>query len=171
VEPYIGEIRLFAGNFAPRGWALCLGQLLSISQYTQLFSILGTNYGGNGKTTFALPDLRGRAPMHQGQGAGLTYRQLGEQGGEQSVVLIELEMPAHSHTAAYQAAPAIKNPAEAVWTSTGRRGTQVYGPNANVTMHVQSIGIAGGGFPHNNMQPYLGLNFIIALEGEFPSRS
>jgi len=163
--PFLGQITLFAGNFAPRGWAFCEGQLLPISQNTALFSILGTTYGGNGQTTFALPDLRGRAPIHPGQGPGLSNRFLGEQGGEEATSLSTAQMPAHSHPAgASSAAQTTNRPGGAVPARGG-----VYATGANTTMGGDTV--AGDSQPHNTMQPFTALSYIIALEGIFPSRN
>jgi microcystin-dependent protein len=167
-EPFLGEIVMFGGNFAPRGWAFCNGQLLSISQNTALFSILGTTYGGNGTTTFALPDLRGRAPMHQGQGPGLSPRQLGEQTGTESVQLLTSEMPAHNHPAlGSTGAVNTTRPTNAIPAKGGSYTTA--GPDT--TMNAQAIGVAGNNLPHENMPPQLAVSFIIATEGIFPSRN
>lgn len=179
MEGYIAEVRLFAGNFAPRGWALCNGQILSIAQNTALFSLLGTTFGGNGQTTFALPDLRGRMAISPGQGPGLPSYQLGEQSGEPTHTLIITEMPAHNHTAQTQlrakadggtaSNPGGNYPA----ASTAR--DNIYDPSTDTALNADAaqvtIGIAGGSQPHNNMPPYLGLNYIICLEGIYPSRS
>jgi microcystin-dependent protein len=175
-EPFLAEIVLFAGNFAPRGWAFCQGQILAIAQNTALFSLLGTTYGGNGQTTFALPDLRGRVPVGTGQGPGLPSVTLGEVSGEPNHTLIITEMPAHNHAA--QAA-GNSNPGDNAspngntWaTSTARDNLYVNAaPNGPMAPNTVTIGIAGGSQPHNNMQPYLGLNYIIAMEGIFPSRN
>jgi microcystin-dependent protein len=171
--PFIGQISLFAGNFAPRNWAFCNGQLLSIAQNTALFSILGTTYGGNGQTTFALPDLRGRVPIHAGQGPGLSSYTLGQAAGEENHTLIQNEMPAHTHGAnavasgGNQASPASGLPAiESTGTSLDYSSAA-----ANASMSGSMIGIAGGSQPHNNMQPYLTVNYIIAVQGIFPSRN
>jgi microcystin-dependent protein len=178
-EPYLGQIILFAGNFAPRGWAFCNGQILQISQNTALFSILGTTYGGNGQTTFALPDLRGRVPVGMGQGPGLPSVDLGEMAGEPDHTLINSEMPAHNHPAQGQikaangggnsAAPSGNFPA----ASTTR--DSIYSNTADTTLNANAsqvtVDAVGGNQPHNNMQPFLGLNYIIALEGIFPSRN
>jgi microcystin-dependent protein len=174
-EPYIGSIVLFAGNFAPRGWALCQGQLLPIAQNTALFSILGTTYGGNGQTTFALPDLRGRAPIGTGQGPGLSNITLGEQAGTENVTLLTTNMPAHNHTincdnnASSSLAPSGMIPG----LSDNRNAeVNIYSSNTpNAVMNPQTVGVAGGSQPFNNRNPFLGINFIIALEGIFPSRN
>jgi microcystin-dependent protein len=175
-NPFVAEVRIFAGNFAPTGWAQCNGQLMPISQNTALFSLLGTTYGGDGKSTFALPDLQGSAPMQAGQGPGLSLRDLGEVGGEQTVTLLQTEMPAHSHTA--QATTDLTNPnaspANNIWASGQKGFGNVYTPSVsgqNVQMNPFGTSIAGGNLPHNNMMPYLGLTFIIALQGVFPARS
>lgn len=169
--PLLAEIRLFAGNFAPRGWAFCNGQILSISQNTALFSLLGTTYGGNGQTTFALPDLRGRVPISQGQGPGLPLYSLGEMGGEPNHTLIQTEMPAHNHTVQSNKA----TNADATSSRPNGRVPAAGGAYADTSdgsaLQPDVIGAAGGSQPHNNMQPYLGLNYIIALEGIFPSRN
>ncbi|WP_224240286.1 phage tail protein [Hyalangium gracile] len=174
-EPYIGEIRMFAGNFAPRGWAFCNGQLLSIAQNSALFSLLGTTYGGNGQTTFALPNLQGRVPMHWGTGPGLTPRTLGESSGSESVTLISTQMPAHTHslhasgTQGDQFTPEGHVPAMLI-NSTGQP-ENAYSATINTTMNAAAIGAAGGNQPHNNMQPYQCVSFIIALQGIYPSRN
>jgi microcystin-dependent protein len=172
-DPFIAEIRIFPFNFAPRGWALCDGQVMSISQNTALFSLLGTTYGGDGKTTFALPDLQGRAAMHSGQGPGLSSHDLGEAGGSETVSLLQSEMPAHPHNLQAQAAPAdVAIPTGAVPARV--IGTTPYLPPAGgplVSMAPVALGGAGGDQPHNNMQPYLTVNFCIALQGIFPPRS
>jgi len=175
MDPFLGEIRIFSGNYAPYNWALCDGQLLSIQQYSALFSLLGIYYGGDGKVTFALPDLRGRAPMNFGQGPGLTPRVLGETDGSASVMLISSELPPHNHTAGCVTTSANQpSPVDAVWatTSGGKGGgTPVgYQATANTQMNPQALTVTGGSQPHNNMQPYLGINFIIALVGVFPQR-
>lgn len=169
-EPFIGEVRMAGFNFAPRGWAFCNGQVLSIAQNTALFSLLGTTYGGNGQTTFALPNLQGRLPMHTGQGPGLSNRVQGEQGGSANVTLLATEMPAHSHALATAAVPADRA------TATGNRLAQPRDPvyrNAapDGQLAGAAIGASGGSLPHNNLSPYLAVNFIIALQGIFPSRN
>jgi microcystin-dependent protein len=175
-EPYIGQISIFAGNFAPRGWAQCNGQLLSIAQNTALFSILGTTYGGDGRVTFALPDLRGRVPVHMGQGPGLSNYVEGEASGSETVTLISTQMPAHTHIVTCSgSAGAIDNPTNAVpglaTESTTRNPVNSYNPTADATMAVSMVQPAGGSQPHQNLQPFLVLNFIIATEGIFPSRN
>ena len=175
-EPFVAEIRMFAGNFAPTGWALCNGQILSISQNTALFSLLGTFYGGDGKTTFALPNLQDSAPMHQGQGPGLTQRVIGEAGGGSTVTLLTSELPSHNHT--LQGRPVPGNTATAAANTSlaqvNPATSQVYKAPAGAALtalNPSATGVAGGGQPHNNMQPYLTLTFIIALQGVFPPRS
>jgi microcystin-dependent protein len=173
-EAYIGEIRIFAGNFAPRDWALCDGQLMPISVNTSLFSILGTTYGGDGKTTFALPDLRGSAPIHFGGAPGLTPWPLGQRIGEATVSLLESEIPPHTHAVNAKKGSGQEMPdSQTVWSLTkGRPGPPAYtDAAANTVMHTTSLSPTGGSVPHNNRQPYTGLNFIICLVGEFPPRS
>lgn len=171
-DPFVAEIRIFAFNFAPKGWAWCNGQLLPISQNTALFSLLGTTYGGDGKSTFALPDMQGNAPMHPGQGPGLSLHDLGETGGSETVTLLESEIPAHSHTVrAVGADPGdlqAPNPNRAIARS-GNGFAYVPGP-ANATFAPEVLPPAGGGLPHNNMMPYLTYYFNIALQGVFPPR-
>jgi microcystin-dependent protein len=173
-DQFVAEIRIFAGNFAPTGWALCNGQLMPISQNTALFSLLGTTYGGDGKSNFALPNLQGSAPMQQGQGPGLSLRDLGEVGGEQNVTLLSTEMPAHSHTAQAGATSDQATPANNAWGSGQKGFGNVYAAfNAptNTNMSPAALSITGGNLPHNNMMPYLCLTFIIALQGIFPPRT
>jgi microcystin-dependent protein len=173
-DPFVAEIRIFPFNFAPKGWAFCDGQILPISQNTALFSLLGTTYGGNGQSTFALPNMEGNAPMHPGQGKGLSLHDLGEVGGSQFVTLLESEMPSHNHIAqSYDVDPA-DNRIPAPNMSFGTPGTGfIYDPNNSqlATMAPQAIAPAGGSLPHNNMQPFLTLSFCIALQGVFPPRS
>lgn len=169
-EPFVAEIRIFAGNFAPRGWAFCNGQLLPISQNTALFSLIGTTYGGDGRTTTALPNLEGRAPMHPGRGPGLTDRRLGQRGGVETVTLTEAQIPNHRHTMHYSANEATAtSPENATW------GVSEFGDawrsDSNVEMSGELLESTGGSQAHNNMQPYLTMNFIIALVGLYPSRS
>lgn len=173
-NPFVGEIRIFAGNFAPTGWALCNGQLLPISQNTALFSLLGTQFGGDGKSNFALPNMQGSAPVHQGQGPGLTDRFMGEAGGESSVTLINSEMPFHTHTMTGGNKAGIDpNPGpDRIIGKTAGAAVYQDTTNANlVSLDPQALSIAGGSVPHNNMQPYLVLLFIIAMQGVFPPRS
>ena len=171
-DPFVAEIRIFPFNFAPKGWAWCDGQLLPISQNTALFSLLGTTYGGNGKSNFALPDLEGRTPMHPGQGPGLSLHDLGETGGSETVTLLESEIPMHPHALNANAFPAniqAPSPARALAQSTG--GVAYKATPANlVPMAPDALGPAGGDQPHNNMQPYLTFYFNIALQGVFPPR-
>jgi len=170
-DPYIGTIMVFAGNFAPAGWAQCNGQLLPIGQYDALFSLIGTTYGGDGQTTFALPDLRSRVPIHQGQGSGLSNYSLGENGGLEAVTLQSNQIPAHSHPAmANSGAGTSMDPAGGVWAG-GPTSMYIAGASANTNMNPTSISGSGGGQPHDNMLPFLTLNFCIALEGIWPSQS
>lgn len=170
-DPFVAEIRIFPFNFAPRGWAWCDGQLLPISQNTALFSLLGTTYGGNGKSNFALPDLQGRAPMHPGQGPGLSLHDLGETGGSETVSLLESEIPSHSHSMrASQADGGNRSPqAEMLATGLGIGMYAAPGPLTNLSDN--ALAPAGGDQPHNNMQPYLTFYFNIALQGVFPPRT
>jgi microcystin-dependent protein len=174
MDPFVAEIRIFPFNFAPKGWAWCDGQLLPLSQNTALFSLLGTTYGGNGKSNFALPDLQGRAPMHPGQGPGLSLHDLGETGGSETVSLLESEMPSHSH--AFQGTT--EDGTQGTLTTGITVATSVNGAlyqsvtNANlVSMNANAIAPTGGDNPHNNMQPYLTFYFCIALQGVFPPRT
>jgi microcystin-dependent protein len=173
-DPFVAEIRIFPFNFAPKGWAFCDGQLLPLSQNTALFSLLGTTYGGNGKSNFALPDLQGSAPMHPGQGPGLSLHDLGEVGGSETVTLLQSEMPAHSHAlqTAVQDFGDLGAPlAGRSLSKSGKGSGYKAGASANVQMAFQAIAPTGGDLPHNNMQPYLTLHFCIALQGVFPPRS
>lgn len=172
-DPFLAEIRIFSFNFAPLGWAFCNGQLMPISQNTALFALLGTTYGGNGASTFALPDMLGRAPMQAGQGQGLSWRDLGERGGSQSVTLLQSEMPAHAHAARVDALDpsdlTAPGPDRVLAQSSGVFAYQPVAGNLG-TMAPDALAPAGGDQPHNNMQPYLALNFCIALQGIFPPR-
>jgi microcystin-dependent protein len=176
-NPFVAEVRIFTGNFAPTGWAQCNGQLLPISQNTALFSLLGTTYGGDGKSNFALPNLQGCSPMQAGQGPGLSLRDLGETAGEQTVTLLQTEMPSHSHAAVATTDTTTSpnaSPANNIWASGQKGFGNVYTPSVsgqNVQMSPFGTSIAGGSLPHNNMMPFLGLMFIIALQGVFPARS
>jgi microcystin-dependent protein len=181
-EPFIAEIRAFPYNFAPRNWALCAGQLLSIAQNTALFSLVGTTYGGNGQTTFALPDLRGRAAMGVGNGPGLTPRVMGENDGSETVTLISTQMPSHTHTTNTRNFPANETPYTNV-PATGlfvsrfiyHTGSSAFGwkpaPVTAATLHPQTVQLAGGSQPHNNLQPFLAMGYYIALYGVFPARN
>lgn len=168
-DPYVGEIRMFGGNFAPVGWALCNGQLLSISENDLLFNLIGTLYGGDGQSTFALPDLRGRVPIHAGAGAGLSPRFLAQQGGAESVTLNQNQLPIHTHAACASNDPATNDYTAATGLPGNTGGTSVYGlmgtPGA---MTANVIGPAGSSMPHENMAPYQCVNFIIALYGLYP---
>lgn len=175
MDPFVAEIRIFPFNFAPKGWAFCDGQLLPLSQNTALFSLLGTTYGGDGKSTFALPDMQGNAPMHPGQGPGLSLHDLGETGGSEFVTLLESEIPSHSHgmmaanLPSDQAAP---TPTRSMARSINAFAYVAGSPTpALVQMNAQTLAPAGGDQPHNNMQPYLTLNFCIALQGVYPPRT
>lgn len=172
-DPFVAEIRIFPFNFAPKGWAWCDGQLLPLSQNTALFSLLGTTYGGDGKSTFALPDLQGSAPMHPGQGPGLSLHDLGETGGSETVTLLESEIPAHTHTMRDHDIDLGELNAPAANRSLAKStNATAYTPAANlVTMAPQTLTPAGGSLPHNNMMPYLTFYFNIALQGVFPPRT
>ena len=173
-DPFVAEIRIFPFNFAPKGWAWCDGQLLPLSQNTALFSLLGTTYGGNGQSNFALPDLRGRAPMHPGQGPGLSLHDLGETGGSETVTLLQSEIPSHTHTIRANNGDGISpTPTSNVSSGPGAdRDLFLYKDGtANGVMNANASGITGGSVPHNNMQPYLTFYFCIALQGVFPPRT
>jgi microcystin-dependent protein len=171
-NPFVAEIRIVPFNFAPLGWALCDGQLLPITQNTALFSLLGTFYGGDGRSTFALPNLQNSTPLGQGQGPGLSDRFIGETGGVQAVTLIPSELPAHTHTLQGATGGGISAPSGSeLWGAVGRGRPGPYATATNVSMSAAGTTVAGGGAPHNNMPPYLTLNFIIALQGVYPARS
>lgn len=174
-SPFVAEVRIFAGNFAPKGWAPCDGQLMPISQNTALFSLLGTTYGGDGKSTFGLPDMQGNAPMNYGQSPGTSLYDLGQMSGTQTVTLLQTEMPLHSHTTmAYdQGDPANLNIPGPTLCLTRSSGGPIYDTTISnfADFDFAAVGIIGSGQPHNNMQPYLVLYFIIALQGIFPPRS
>jgi microcystin-dependent protein len=174
-EPYIGQIQPFGFNFAPRGWALCEGQLLPIAQNTALFSLLGTTYGGDGRTTFGLPDLRGRVPIHYGQGPGLHEFRLGQKGGETQVTLTLQQLASHGHPAVLNGTTTgadATNPTGAALAGA-REDTYKGGAAPNAALAAESVAVqnTGGGQPHENMQPYLVLNWCISLTGVYPSRS
>jgi microcystin-dependent protein len=169
-EPFLGEIRMFGGDFAPQGWALCNGQILSISEYDTLFSLIGTTYGGDGQTTFALPDLQGRIPLNQGKNpsTGTTYV-MGEKNGVESVTLTVSQLPAHTHKVHASSQPGTQNsPANAVWA----KNAQQYSANApDGLMNASSLSSVGGNQPHSNLMPFTVINFIIALYGIYPSQN
>jgi microcystin-dependent protein len=172
MDPFVAEIRIFPFNFAPKGWAWCDGQILPLSQNTALFSLLGTTYGGDGKSNFALPDLQGRVPMHPGQGPGLSLHDLGETGGSETVSLLESEIPAHSHSWRVSIDDAdlqIPGPGFSLAKSTGQA---LFTPTANsAPLAGEALAPAGGDQPHNNLQPYLTFYFCIALQGVYPPRT
>jgi microcystin-dependent protein len=168
-DPFIGEIRCFGFNFAPSGWATCAGQSLQISQYTALFSLLGTMYGGDGRVTFNLPDLRGRVPLSFGQGPGLSPYTQGQVGGDESVTLQPNQIPGHTHQVAASSTATTKNPAAAVPAVTPAGAS--YGTTTDLAMSPAMVGANSGGDAHTNVQPYLVLNWCIALQGEYPPRS
>lgn len=172
-EPFIGEIRLFGFNFPPRGWARCDGQLLSIASNTALFSLLGTFYGGDGRNTFGLPDLRGRAALHMGTGPGLSPRSIGQKGGTESNTLTASNMPAHNHPAAARSGAGNSNVADGnVWAmDAGVQSATYHSGTPDGAMSPDAIGFAGSGTPVDNMPPYLALNYCIALVGIYPPRS
>ena len=173
-NPFVAEIRIFPFNFAPKGWAFCDGQILPISQNTALFSLLGTTYGGDGKSNFALPNMQGSVPMHPGQGPGLSLHALGEQSGTETVTLLQAEMPAHNHSAGAQSIPlgSLAVPSATTTLDRPASGNLFTATNVPIVqMSDQAITPAGGNQPHNNLQPYLTLNFCIALQGVFPPRS
>ncbi|MDR3386537.1 MAG: tail fiber protein [Rudaea sp.] len=170
-QPFLGEIRIFAGNFAPRGNALCSGQLLAISQNTALFSLLGTQFGGNGTSTFGLPDLQGRAPLSQGNGPGLSPYVMGESTGTESVTLTQQQLPVHTHPLQSRSSRADRSNANSAMLAQASDGVYAAaGPNTQLNPLSVSPG-GGGNQPHNNMQPYLAMSFIIALQGIFPARN
>lgn len=170
-EPLLGSIMLFAGNFAPRGWAFCNGQLLAISTNTALFSLLGTQYGGDGRTTFGLPDLRGRVPIGPGQGPGLSSYQIGQKIGSEQTVLTTANLPSHSHSLNGSSTPGTSSSPNGNVPAVNRDGILHYGTQADASMSSASIANTGGNQPINNIQPVLGMHYCIALQGVFPSRS
>ena len=172
-EPFIAEVKMFGGNFAPRGYTFCNGQLLPIAQNTALFSLVGTTYGGDGRTTLGLPNLEGRVPMGNGRGPGLTPRRLGEKGGAETVTLSETQMPNHNHSLMASDEEADRRTPASNRALAESVGGSLYAPASSTmaAMDARSLPAAGGGGAHNNMQPYLALSFIIALVGQYPSRS
>jgi microcystin-dependent protein len=171
MDPFVAEIRILPFNFAPKGWAFCDGQLLPISQNTALFSLLGTTYGGDGRSIFALPDMQGSVPMHPGQGPGLSLHDLGEIGGSDTVTLLQSEIPLHSHSMSVSGQVGLNNTPEGQLFAVGA-GINLYAPATNLTqMSGSALAITGGDQSHNNRQPYLTLSFCIALQGVFPPRT
>ena len=168
--PFVGEIRLFAGTFAPSGWALCNGQLLAIQQYNALFSLIGTTYGGDGQSTFGLPDLRGSLALHAGTGPGLTPRILGEKAGEEGVLLAPSQMPAHAHAALADAGNGTSAVPTGLHPARNAAGSLHYAVGTGAQLAPEALAAQGGSQPHDNMQPFLALNFIIALDGIYPQR-
>jgi microcystin-dependent protein len=173
-DPFVAEIRIFAGNFAPSGWAFCDGQLMPISQNTALFSLVGNIYGGDGMSNFGLPNLQGASPLQTGQGPGLSYRDIGQTGGQQAVTLTTQQIPSHTHTVeCVTSAGSLASPAAAIWAAAPRGRGNIYAPaNANTPAPMSPLSLAptGGNQAHNNMPPFLALTFIIALQGIFPQR-
>lgn len=170
-EPYLGEIMMFAGTFPPQGWADCNGQLLPIAQNTALFSLLGTTYGGNGQTTFALPDLRGRAPIHVGQGPGLASYDLGERAGSETVTLLINEMPAHTHALRVDTSNGTTANPQNAFLARDPAGTPAYGAGSAGNLATAAVATVGASQPHENRPPYLTIRFCIALQGIFPPRN
>ena len=170
-EPFVGEIRMFGFNFAPQGWALCNGQLLPINQNQALFSLLGTTYGGDGRTTFALPNMQSRVPVCQGQGPGLSSYAEGQAGGTETVTLAATQMPGHTHPVKASSSAAASDQPEG--RALARSASHIYTakPDTSTVMNADMLGDAGGSQPHDNIQPYLAVNFCIALNGIFPSRN
>jgi len=173
-QPFIGEIRCMGFNFAPRGWSFCDGQIMPINQNTALFSILGTNYGGNGQTTYGLPDLRGRAVMGPGDGPGLSNHELGEKSGSESVTLTAQNIPAHTHRLFASNSVGNTNSPAGAALAIGAKATPLYAPASGASttpMQAQTLAATGSGQAHNNMQPYIAMNFVISLQGVYPSRN
>ena len=172
MDPFVAEIRIFPFNFPPKGWAFCDGQILPISQNTALFSLLGTTYGGDGKSNFALPNMQGKAPMHPGQGPGLSLHDLGETGGSDTVTLLESEIPSHTHAVMAFPNPGNVNTGDPTVALARSRGGNAYKTSGtSVQFSDQAIAPAGGDQPHNNLMPYLTLNLCIALQGVYPPRT
>jgi microcystin-dependent protein len=173
MDPFVAEIRIFPFNFAPKGWAFCNGQILPLSQNTALFSLLGTNYGGDGKSNFGLPDLQGNAPMHPGQGPGLSLHDLGEIGGSQTVSLLQSEMPGHTHPincVSGRISGQVGTPGGNL-LAVSASNAYFTGANPSMALNPSAVAPAGSGQPHNNMMPYLTLNICIALQGVYPPRT
>lgn len=170
MDPFVAEIRVFPFNFAPKGWAFCDGQILPLSQNTALFSLLGTTYGGDGKSNFALPNMQGNCSMHPGQGPGLSLHDLGETGGSETVSLLESEIPSHNHTMFANSTPATKSTAAGCSLARSAVGS-LYDAAGGKQLSDFCIAPAGGDQPHNNMMPYLTLNWCIALQGVYPPRT
>jgi microcystin-dependent protein len=172
-DPYVGEIRMFGGNFAPQGWSFCNGSLIAISQNDTLFNLIGTTYGGDGQNTFALPDLQGRVPVHVGQGQGLSSYVLGQKAGFETITLITAQLPAHSHVAAGSSTgnPA-SNPSNAVWGNNAITNKSFgAGTSVDGNLNTSSLQMTGGSQPHDNMLPFLAISFIISLFGIYPTQS
>ena len=171
-NPFVGEIRIFAGNFPPSGWAFCDGSVLSIAQNDVLFNLIGTTYGGDGQSTFALPDLRGRVPVHQGQGPGLSSKVIGQVGGAENVTLTSAQLPAHTHVLNATTTPAAgSNGVTGSLTGATATGTQIYGSTpGGGALAASALTTTGGNQPHNNVAPFLSVNFIISLFGIYPSQ-
>jgi microcystin-dependent protein len=170
MDSFLGEIRIFSGSYAPLGWAFCNGQLLQVQQQAALYSLLGTIYGGDGRTTFAVPDMRARAPINQGTGPGLTPRAMGDAEGSATVSLTSAELPSHAHSVVCGGNATQVEAEGNVWATTGRGVVAPYAQSINALMLPTTAQAAGGSLPHDNQQPYLVLNFIISLEGEYPQR-
>jgi len=170
-NPFVAEIRIFPFNFPPKGWAFCNGQILPLAQNTALFSLLGTTYGGNGISNFALPNMQGSTPMHPGQGPGLSLHDLGESGGTDSVALLLSEIPAHTHTANCNSGMGDQYAPPKNFWATDAGGNKEYASSSNMVMASDAVSPTGGSQPHNNLQPYLVLNFCIALQGVYPPRT
>ncbi len=168
MEPYLGEIRIFGGNYAPKGWAFCDGQLMSIGGNEALYSLLGTTYGGNGQSTFALPDLRGRLPLHLSQSSSGQNYLLGAKGGTEQVTLNEGQLPAHTHQAKGSATGSVGSPSDACW-GTASGGSAYAKVSPTISLANEALSITGKNQPHDNMMPSLGLSFIIALQGIYPT--
>lgn len=172
MPPYVGELRIFAGNFAPVGWSFCEGQLMPISENETLFNLIGTTYGGDGEETFALPDLRGRIPLHMGQGPGIANNyQIGEKAGAEEVTLSPSQIPSHTHALLGSAGNGSQSTPESNVLASSTLARLYTGNTPNLAMAPNSISAAGGSMPHSNMQPYLCVNYIISLFGVFPTQN